>query len=599
MTISSTWTITDIALATIDRELATPAPERGGVLLGPPNARLVTEFMLDPVDGAAVEYYHSDQLRALLARRLASDSTVTYRGSTHSHPAHMAVPSGPDHKAFGSALRQNHLLGDMLFPIVVGRSPERLSAPYVGEHLIKLPHGTFAPFCAALNGKEVAVRRARVVVLPVGEQSQRIADNLGWAVAGTTASPGPDGTPWLHVNLIAADRTPVADVLLPNGYPLASPLLRAWGETRLTGMAWDPAGDPADQIVRELKHRQKDAVSMSGPARPATVGQSTLSSTQLRQELQVRTAYHLPFRGDWHVAVLGAGSVGSVMAEFLVRSGVPRLTLVDPDIVEPANLSRTVYTTADIGKHKVAALADRLRAISPDVLTTTVATDISGWLTSAAPTDIDLVVLATDDILAELEVNNVMYPSGVPLVSVKMFAKGAAGEVLIAHPASGGPCLRCLTGSRAAPVGRSVDYGSGRLVAELALGPDIAAVATKAAKIVLSLLALTTGAGPLTDWIKPLLMQRRAMMLTTNTAGWEIFGKLGAQSVGLDGPYQSLWIPLSERDPYCPICGKPTSVPEANGGAALAYSAGVPADSDQWPTTPEATPREEAAVTRA
>ena len=41
-----------------------------------------------------------------------------------------------------------------------------------------------------------------------------------------------------------------------------------------------------------------------------------------------------------HVLVVGLGGVGSFAAEFLARSGVGRLTIVDGDVVDPTNRNR-------------------------------------------------------------------------------------------------------------------------------------------------------------------------------------------------------------------------------------------------------------------
>ncbi len=41
-----------------------------------------------------------------------------------------------------------------------------------------------------------------------------------------------------------------------------------------------------------------------------------------------------------HVLVVGLGGVGSFAAEFIVRAGVGRLTIVDGDTVDPTNRNR-------------------------------------------------------------------------------------------------------------------------------------------------------------------------------------------------------------------------------------------------------------------
>ena len=558
------WTITDTALATIDSELAANAPERGGVLLGPAGYPLVTDALIDPVMGGAVEYFHSDTFLELAQEYLQRNPTVTYRGSIHSHPRWLAAPSAPDHRAFTSALSQNPGLGDMLFPIVVQNTAAGLAESFQGEHLLRVEHGTVALFSGHLTPDGAAVERATGVVMPIGQVLEAIRGAIDPDAAVVVASAF-DGTPLMRVNVAGGE------LFLPLGFPLTAPLVRLRDAQGTTAAAWDPSADPVKQILGVLGAARKTS-------RP-----TAMSAETLRHGLEARTLHHLPRRGPWRVAVLGAGSVGSVLTEALVRSGIRNLTIVDPDTVEPANLSRTVYSVDDIGHPKVAALAGRLTGISPDVDVEPVAQDVQTWLPDRDVGDFDLIVLATDDTLAELSVNDVAYTAGVPMVSVKMFAKGEAGEILICDPTSASPCLRCLTAGRAAPAGRRVDYGSGRLEAELALGCDIASVTHKAAKVVLALLARTVGTGPLVDWINPLLRQGRTMILTSTTPDWGIFAHLGTETVGLDGPYQTLWIPLAERDASCPVCGTDSvSVPGVDGEAHLLPDTRLPDCDDDW-----------------
>lgn len=70
---------------------------------------------------------------------------------------------------------------------------------------------------------------------------------------------------------------------------------------------------------------------------------------------------------DARVALLGCGGLGSHVAVFLVRSGVGHVRLIDHDDVELTNIHRQDYVSADVGRDKVHALAERLQAISPRV----------------------------------------------------------------------------------------------------------------------------------------------------------------------------------------------------------------------------------------
>ena len=67
-----------------------------------------------------------------------------------------------------------------------------------------------------------------------------------------------------------------------------------------------------------------------------------------------------------HVCVVGVGGVGSWVVEALARSGVGALTLVDLDDVCITNVNRQLPALdGNIGRPKVAALAERVRTINP------------------------------------------------------------------------------------------------------------------------------------------------------------------------------------------------------------------------------------------
>ncbi len=74
-----------------------------------------------------------------------------------------------------------------------------------------------------------------------------------------------------------------------------------------------------------------------------------------------------------HVAVVGIGGVGSWAVEALARSGVGRLTLVDLDDICETNINRQLHAMdGQIGRAKIEAMAERVRAIHPDCKVTEV-----------------------------------------------------------------------------------------------------------------------------------------------------------------------------------------------------------------------------------
>jgi molybdopterin/thiamine biosynthesis adenylyltransferase len=67
------------------------------------------------------------------------------------------------------------------------------------------------------------------------------------------------------------------------------------------------------------------------------------------------------------IVILGAGAVGSWIANQLVRTGFTSFTLVDDDVVDYSNLNRSLFAEPDVGQLKTTALFTGLRRINPKV----------------------------------------------------------------------------------------------------------------------------------------------------------------------------------------------------------------------------------------
>ena len=68
------------------------------------------------------------------------------------------------------------------------------------------------------------------------------------------------------------------------------------------------------------------------------------------------------------VLVVGLGGVGSYAAEFLVRSGVGQLTIVDSDVVQHSNINRQIQALhSTVGEKKAHVLGKRLLDINPQL----------------------------------------------------------------------------------------------------------------------------------------------------------------------------------------------------------------------------------------
>ena len=66
------------------------------------------------------------------------------------------------------------------------------------------------------------------------------------------------------------------------------------------------------------------------------------------------------------VIVFGVGGVGGYTAEALVRSGIGRIDVVDPDKVAKSNLNRQIIALeSTVGKSKVSVIKERMLQINP------------------------------------------------------------------------------------------------------------------------------------------------------------------------------------------------------------------------------------------
>jgi len=69
-----------------------------------------------------------------------------------------------------------------------------------------------------------------------------------------------------------------------------------------------------------------------------------------------------------HVLICGLGGVGSYAAEFIARSGVGKMTLIDGDAFDATNKNRQLTALdSTIGKNKAVVLAERLKDINPEI----------------------------------------------------------------------------------------------------------------------------------------------------------------------------------------------------------------------------------------
>ncbi len=139
-------------------------------------------------------------------------------------------------------------------------------------------------------------------------------------------------------------------------------------------------------------------------------------------------------------AIIGCGGIGSFAAEFLARSGVGHLVLIDFDAVELSNLTRQDFTIKDIKKPKVEALKERILKVIPSVNLTVFNKKFNASNADELLKDVDIVLSAVDSFAAKKEINLVCKKKGRCFVHASAFKQN--GEILFVTRNSA--CVECL-----------------------------------------------------------------------------------------------------------------------------------------------------------
>ena len=119
------------------------------------------------------------------------------------------------------------------------------------------------------------------------------------------------------------------------------------------------------------------------------------------------------------VLVVGLGGVGSFAAEFLVRAGVGKLTIVDGDTVDITNINRQLPALhSTIGEPKVKIVGDRLMDINPELNLIRIEEFLSPERASEiVTTEFDYVLDCIDSLTPKITFLKLAYESKVKVVS--------------------------------------------------------------------------------------------------------------------------------------------------------------------------------------
>jgi molybdopterin/thiamine biosynthesis adenylyltransferase len=422
-----------------------------------------------------------------------------------------------------------------------------------------LKSGVMSVYVAEQGHDGIDLRLGQPHVIPLAADLERLATRVGGRVGPTTLV-DIEGCVYIGSSINAPDFE--LQVLVGAGYPFSAPIVllttvSVAGTARTASSPLAQAGTAGATVslplTWDLAVADEDRIAIAMRPHLEPVARVEAARDGIGARLVGVTSQSLRSK---RVVLVGAGSGGSMTADMLVRSGVERFVVIDPDYVDPANLSRSVYTAADVGKLKVEALRGHLLAVNPQAVCEVVPSALSEIRTTELADLVagsDLVVAATDDPSAQRLVNHLAYAKGIPSLYAGVYARGHAGEVVFVVPEIT-RCYRCVTASRhsLSDMEQSTDYGTGRLTAEPALGADILHVVTASVKLALGLLEIEEETAA-RDFLFGALSAGHSYLILSMVPDYSFFPKV-FKEVPNQYAYQSAWLSAT-GDPECPVCG--------------------------------------------
>jgi molybdopterin-synthase adenylyltransferase len=152
-----------------------------------------------------------------------------------------------------------------------------------------------------------------------------------------------------------------------------------------------------------------------------------------------------------HVAIIGCGANGSVMANTLARAGIGSLVVVDRDFVELNNLQRQVLFDEDDVKNgtpKAVAAVEKLRRINSTIKIEAVVADVNAENIEDFVRGATLVMDGTDNFETRFLINDACVKHNVSWVYAGAVSSYGMTTTIVPRETA---CLRCLFQKEPAP----------------------------------------------------------------------------------------------------------------------------------------------------
>jgi hypothetical protein len=151
--------------------------------------------------------------------------------------------------------------------------------------------------------------------------------------------------------------------------------------------------------------------------------------------------------------LLGCGSIGSRIAEVLIKSGVGSLVLIDKEEMRAGNVSRHALGLDYIGRNKAEGLKEFLHKRNPDAKLGAFSWDIlsAPEALSELVKHSDLIVSCLGNDAAELYASSVALSENKPIIYCRSFLKGTLGQIFLSQPERHRACFNCASSYLASP----------------------------------------------------------------------------------------------------------------------------------------------------
>ena len=224
------------------------------------------------------------------------------------------------------------------------------------------------------------------------------------------------------------------------------------------------------------------------------------------------------------VCIIGVGALGGAAAELLCRAGVGFIRLIDHDCVALTNLHRQLlYSEDDVATSKVTTAATRLARINSTVVLEPLDCTVDATTVDACIAGVDLVLDGTDNLATRTVINKACHRARIPWIYAGITgSQGVVMNILW----DDGPCFQCFMGGFPTSEKRSTP-------------------STTNPAGILNTIPTVIAALECSEAIKILVGSPTVSRTYTMIDVW----------------HNTVDYITQERDPLCPVCGKPNTDP--------------------------------------